>query len=132
MSLRLKRFGPKANKTLLCVAALVAATALLWVYASFDPSTHFFPRCIFKSLTGWDCPGCGSQRAIHALLHGRVGEALAYNALFVIELPLIALLAASPLLRTRWPRLYRMLGSRPFILGLFAVIVAYSVARNLW
>ena len=40
------------------------------VYSVFDPlKSSFFPSCPFKSVTGLDCPGCGSQRAIYELLH---------------------------------------------------------------
>lgn len=37
------------------------------------------PKCVFKLITGLDCPGCGFQRAVHALLHGRISEAMNYN-----------------------------------------------------
>ena len=38
-------------------------------------------------LTGWDCPACGGQRALHSLLHGRVGEALHFNPFLVVSVP---------------------------------------------
>lgn len=37
------------------------------------------PKCSFKLLTGFSCPGCGIQRAIHAMLHGHIAEAIQYN-----------------------------------------------------
>ncbi|MGN1260626.1 MAG: DUF2752 domain-containing protein [Alloprevotella sp.] len=53
-----------------------------------DPVTFpFMPQCPFRLLTGWSCPGCGLQRAIHATLHGRFAEAYAYNLFFVISIP---------------------------------------------
>lgn len=68
-------------------AILVLGLALLFV---FDPSRHsFYPACVFKRLTGYDCPGCGGLRAAHAVLHGRVLEAIHLNALVVIGLPLL-------------------------------------------
>jgi ethanolamine transporter EutH len=58
----------------------------------FNPGTHgFYPVCLFHSLTGLNCPGCGMTRALHALLHGNVLLALRDNALFV---SLLAVLAA--------------------------------------
>jgi hypothetical protein len=51
----------------------------------FNPSTHgFYPVCLFHSLTGLNCPGCGMTRALYALLHGDFRLALKDNALFVL------------------------------------------------
>ena len=53
-------------------AALLAVMAGV-VYFTFDPAQEaYFPRCTFLTLTGYQCPGCGSQRALHALLHGDI------------------------------------------------------------
>jgi hypothetical protein len=46
-----------------------------------------FFRCVFHLVSGWDCPGCGGQRALHQLLHGNLGLALRQNALFILLLP---------------------------------------------
>ena len=40
--------------------------------------------------TGLECPGCGSQRAIHSLLNGDLVAAVHYNALTVAAIPYIA------------------------------------------
>ena len=48
---------------------------------------------------GVRCPGCGSLRALHALAHGDLKAALAFNAPLVIALPVIAFLFFIPLLR---------------------------------
>lgn len=84
-----------------------------------------------KVLTGFDCPGCGSQRALHALLSGDPAAAWRSNAAFVIALPLIAVLAFTRLRPQQWPRLTRFLGSRAFILTLFALTIAWTIGRNL-
>lgn len=47
----------------------------------------FMPKCAFKLLTGWDCPGCGIQRAIHALFHGHFAEAISYNYYMAYSVP---------------------------------------------
>ena len=38
---------------------------LLWFNARLFPSTSL---CWFKATTGYNCPGCGSQRALEALI----------------------------------------------------------------
>ena len=72
-----------------CILVAAAAGAALLFF--FDPSqVPIFPVCPFHQLTGLDCPGCGSTRAAHALLHGHLVTALHFNALFVVSLPLLA------------------------------------------
>lgn len=74
--------------------AIVAAVGG-WVLYTFPPAgSRFYPQCIFHALTGLDCPGCGSTRALHHLVHGRFGDALAMNpylfaviAVFAFALP---------------------------------------------
>jgi hypothetical protein len=61
----------------------------------FNPSTHgFYPVCLFHSLTGLNCPGCGTTRALYALLHGNFRLALKDNALFVLALAALAVWGA--------------------------------------
>jgi len=70
------------------------AAILAWVVSIFlhDPasSPEFLP-CPFHWLTGLFCPGCGAQRAMHDLLHGRVVAALDDNAVLVATIPLLGL-----------------------------------------
>lgn len=58
---------------------------VLSLYFFLNPAEiNIFPKCPFHSLTGLHCPGCGSQRAIHALLHGEIWTALQYNFLILL------------------------------------------------
>jgi hypothetical protein len=52
----------------------------------------WLPSCAFHKLTGLYCPGCGSTRAIHALLHGDVASAARFNILAVCGLPALGLI----------------------------------------
>ena|SRR5215813_5250707 len=49
-----------------------------------------YPSCPFRMLTGLQCPGCGSSRALHQLMHGHPVSAFELNPLLVVLLPLIA------------------------------------------
>lgn len=99
---------------------------ILWVYFHFDPSTGvFFPKCPVRSLLGIPCPGCGSQRALHSLLHLDFAMAWKYNAMLVLTLPILALLVIASLLRERLPRLYEFTHK-----GYFAT--AFAVLIPLW
>ena len=97
---------------LICVAAGVAVAVVLFIC---DPSrVPIYPVCTFHRLTGLDCPGCGTLRAAHELLHGHLWAALHFNALFVLSLPFLAWVAfrfvrrqfsaraAAPVIRARW------------------------------
>ena len=72
------------------IAVFIAVMILSLLYF-FYPATsnHFYPRCIFHAITGLYCPGCGSQRAISSLLHGKILMAISFNLLSVLSLPFI-------------------------------------------
>jgi hypothetical protein len=58
----------------------------------FDPATAgFYPPCLFRTIFGFECPGCGSLRAGHQLLHGNLAAAWAQNRTIFVALPLAAL-----------------------------------------
>ena len=63
----------------------ILGSGLVAIYSAFAPeSISLFPSCPFHSITGLYCPGCGSQRAIHDLLHANFLAAISHNPLIVI------------------------------------------------
>ncbi len=94
----------------------------------FPPHTNvYYPKCIFKQLTSFECPGCGGARAIYAILHGNIIQAADYNLLFVLLIPVfcIALAATfSPYLHHVWA----VLNKPTFYLVL---LLFFWIARNI-
>jgi hypothetical protein len=70
--------------------ALAAAPAVIVLYSFSPEEFDFYPKCMLHALTGLHCPGCGATRACFAVLHGDWNQALAFNAFFVLSLPLLA------------------------------------------
>ena len=114
-------------------AAVLLAAAALTGYYMLGADSGLYPRCMFLQLTGWQCPGCGSQRALHALLHGHFAQAWHYNAMLFILTPLIiALTAASGPAGRRYPKLHHILNSRTSILIILIAITGWTIFRNLY
>lgn len=117
--------------TLAGLAAVVVFVVA--IYFCFDPTTTPFPRCIFFSLTGWKCPGCGSQRAIHSLLHLDFAAAWQYNAFFLLTIPyLLMLFVVGWFDRQRRTTLHRILNSYLLIWCYVALAMGWWLARNIF
>ena len=68
----------------------VGGVFTLFILYFFNPSSSYlFPPCPFHALTGLHCPGCGSLRALHSLLHGHLIKAFGLNPLMILLLPFI-------------------------------------------
>ena len=112
------------------LAALTLVGAL--VLYNVDPrNPSSYPVCPFLGLTGCYCPGCGTLRALHQLLHGNLLAAMGYNPLTVLSLPFIAYsLAASALRAFALPAPRPVFVPSKLIWGLFAAVIAFWALRN--
>lgn len=120
------------HKRLLVMACVVIALTVASVYFYFDPSDNIFPRCPFLSITGWECPGCGSQRAVHALLHGDIAAVWHLNAALFLFVPVLVVLFVAEVIGVRRaPRFYNAVNSRYVIWTTAVVIVLWWIVRNL-
>lgn len=60
---------------------------IVLIYIFINPSeVDFLPKCPLYFTTGLYCPGCGSQRATHQLLHFNFLGVLQQNLLYVLGL----------------------------------------------
>lgn len=107
-------------KTVVLGLAFGAAAAALF---AFDPErVRIYPVCAFHQWTGLWCPGCGTTRALHQLLHGNVSAAFRFNALSMSMLPVAGYLIVRGDVSTLKPT---------WIWVLLAVVVAFGVLRNI-
>jgi hypothetical protein len=112
---------------------LLAIAAAVILFFWLDPSEHIiFPRCVFYAATGYYCPGCGSQRALHSLLHFDINGVVQHNILFLMAAPALMYhylqLLMNRKLQLKLPNLFYMKLTPGIILIL---IMLFWIMRNL-
>jgi hypothetical protein len=114
----------------LLTGVVLTAAVVLFLFNPKDGG--IFPPSPFRLLTGLYCPGCGTLRGLHQLLHGHLMAALDLNPLMVVASPYLiysyACYVSPVFFRRKLPRL-----SIPpqWIKGILVVILAYWVLRNI-
>ena len=102
------------------------------VLFAYPPTlTSLYPDCPIRQFLGVDCPGCGATRALAALLHGHLTEALSLNALFVLLLPITLAGAIETYRRAIRPTSFRW--PNPPAAAIYATLVStaiFTLARN--
>lgn len=126
--------GNRGKRLIVAVLALsaVALAVLGWMLYTFDPmTTDVYPKCVSHLVTGYDCPGCGTARALHALAHGHVLTALRFNGMLLVAIPFVIYLILCEFLPrdSRWRRLYSW---RWLPLAVLIITILWTVARNIW
>ncbi|SQD99345.1 MULTISPECIES: DUF2752 domain-containing protein [unclassified Parafrankia] len=101
------------------------------VYLVDPAEPGHYPSCPFRALTTWDCPGCGTLRGLHQLLHGHPTAAADHNLFFVLAAPGLALGWLIAMARCAgWRR--RVPSLPPRLLPLLpALIAVFWAVRNL-
>lgn len=117
--------------------AIIAGLAVIVIlYFSLNPEeTDWFPACPFLTLTGLKCPGCGSQRALHHLLHFDILSAFQKNPLLVVSIPYMLLGASfdnSFGLVKRFPKTRKFFFGQAAIWIVFTIVVSYWILRNVF
>lgn len=113
---------------------LTAGLTVLAVLYLFDPvTTPFMPQCSFKQITGYNCPGCGFQRAAHAALHGDFRTAIHYNFFLLFALPYLLGLILTEWVwkgkrKEKWQKVLESCTALKFYCIAF---IAWGILRNL-
>ena len=121
-----------SKRAIWAIIVVVSFVALAIAYYLFDPvEVRWMPKCIWKVATGTDCPGCGSQRMAHALMHGDFSGAWHANAYAFCMIPVIIFLLWLEFAKSRHPKLYIAVHRPAVIMSLVATVILWWVFRNL-
>lgn len=124
----------KGIKIFFGAVIVIILLAALYLFYNLNPETQpIFPKCPFFVLTGYECPGCGTQRAIHQLLHLNIGAALKLNAFMVLAIPYVLLGVYMEYFggKQRNVKLYRTFFGKYSALVVLIIIILYWILRNL-
>jgi hypothetical protein len=131
-SISQKKSAPPSPIIFAFIVLGVTASGVGVMVFFFNPSTHgFYPVCLFHSLTGLNCPGCGSTRALYALLHGDFRLALKDNALFVLTFAALILSGVRCLWQKTTGRATTFNVPAKFLWLFLATAFVFAVIRNL-
>lgn len=81
----------KVDKYMPYVFPLILVGAFILYYFVNPLQTNFPIQCPFHFVFGAQCPACGFQRALHALMIGDFSKALGYNYFFILSIPYVFL-----------------------------------------
>jgi hypothetical protein len=111
-------------------AAIILTAALLFY---FPPVQYpFYPQCPIHQYLHLDCPGCGATRALAALLHGHMLEALRLNALTTLLLPIATFYATRSYIHLLRRQSIPLPQPSPRTVQLAcALTLAFTILRNL-
>ncbi len=116
----------KLYRIILAVIVLTV-TAYYFYYNSLGFLPNF--QCVFNRATGLYCPGCGGQRAFHALLHGHILTAAHNNLLIFLVLPIVSIKLFEELIGKKI--FSETFYSRKFLLPLLVFFILFSLLRNI-
>ena len=126
-------FFPSINrcaKSLTLLVAVCGAAGILYFLSPYDSAVY--APCPFNALTGLHCPGCGTLRGLHELLHGHIGKAFGLNLLMVLSLPFIVYSFVNYVVAgVRGRPARRIFIPSGFIWALLGIVLLFWIVRNL-
>ncbi|HEY3437067.1 MAG TPA: DUF2752 domain-containing protein [Actinotalea sp.] len=110
-------------------AGAIAVAGLVGTVSPYRPG--IYPTCPFRALTGLYCPGCGSLRALHDLVHLDLAGALGMNPLAPAAVAFLLWSWLAWTWRSATGRQRTWLAPPIVLWLLLAVVVTFAVARNI-
>ena len=120
----------KGEKKWIFVVIILVLTGYYFFLNPYEQE-YFFISCPFYKITGYQCSGCGSQRAFHEILHLNFEEAFHQNALVLIAIPYFSLIFFTSFHQEKYAKLRQFLIGKKTILILFFIIILFGIFRNL-
>lgn len=119
-------------KILSIIGFFILGGGIYYFYQN-DPvqSETVFILCVTKNISGVDCPGCGSQRAFHELLHGNFIKAAKLNLTIYFFTPLLLFLFLKTVLKPFRIDLPDLLITTKRLMLILFFLLLFTVLRNL-
>lgn len=120
----------KGEKKWIFVVIILLITGYYFFLNPYEQE-YFFISCPFYKITGYQCSGCGSQRAFHEILHLNFREAFHQNALVLFGIPYFSLIFFTSFFQEKFAKLRQLLIGKKTILILFFIAILFGIFRNL-
>ena len=119
-------------KLLSIIGFFILGGGIYYFYQN-DPaqSETVFILCVTKNVSGFDCPGCGSQRAFHELLHGNFIKAAKLNLTIYFFTPLLLFIFLKTALKPFHIDLPDLLITTKRLMLILFFLLLFTVLRNL-
>ncbi len=129
----------KKKGLLIGVISVIAITVIIVLYKRISPTESvYFPQCPSYKYFGIECPGCGSQRALHHLLNGKFGAAFKVNPILVLAIPYLGILLWLEVhfrlkggYTTTLRKIRDVMCGKWAIYTIVAILILYTIIRNI-
>ncbi len=121
-----------SRRTITISILTICAGIGIVIYYNIDPAQSFLaPKCAFRLLTGYDCPACGGQRALYAVLHGQWLDALRFNPFLLLSVPYVAAVFYTSFCKSRFAvTMRRYVQHRATVFCYVALFFIWWILRN--
>lgn len=114
------------------ILLLLFIVAIVFYFMVNPNEVDLMLKCPLYKTTGIYCPGCGSQRATHHLLHFNFNKAFQSNILFIIGIPLVLYHYSIPLWNSYFNKGYKSIfDSTKNLIIVLTLIIVFWVLRNI-